>query len=47
MNINVPFPHEYVDDVDYEELLQTIICPALKGERFLFVSFFSIKTNSF
>jgi histone deacetylase 6 len=30
-NINIPWPHEYVDDGDYEEALQTIIVPALRA----------------
>lgn len=30
-NINVPWPHEYVDDADYEEAMQTIVVPALRA----------------
>ena len=31
MNINIPWPHEYVDDHDYEEAMRTIIVPALRA----------------
>ncbi len=30
-NINVPWPHEYVDECDYEEAMRTIVVPALRG----------------
>lgn len=31
LNINIPWPHEYVDDNDYEEALRTIVVPALRA----------------
>jgi acetoin utilization deacetylase AcuC-like enzyme len=31
MNINIPWPHEYIDDGDYEEAMRTIVVPALQA----------------
>ncbi len=30
-NVNIPWPHEFVDDADYEEALQTVVVPALRA----------------